>query len=102
MPAPTVGRIVHYRLSQQDANDINRRREDAQHADAGADRTGFVVHHGNQALEGQVCAATIVRVFNSDSHAVNLQVALDGNDSLWATSRPEGNEPGQWAWPEVK
>ncbi|MGW1261138.1 hypothetical protein ACWD7Y_04155 [Streptomyces drozdowiczii] len=101
MPAPTLGRIVHYRLTAQDAADINRRRADAQHAAAGAERTGYVVHHGNSALEGQICPATVVRAFNSDSGACNLQVTLDGNDTFWATSRTEGTDPGQWSWPEV-
>ncbi|WP_329147348.1 hypothetical protein OIU91_17040 [Streptomyces sp. NBC_01456] len=102
MPVPTLGRTVLYRLSKQDATDINRRRKDFEHSAGHADRTGFIGHRGNPALEGQLCAATVVRAFNSDSNAVNLQVALDGNDVLWATSRTEGETPGQWAWPEVK
>lgn len=101
MATPTVGRIVHYRLSEQDANDINRRRKDFQNGSAGSDRTGFIGHVGNPAAEGQVCAATVVRVFNESSDAINLQAVLDGNDTYWATSRTQGNDPGQWAWPEV-
>lgn len=98
MSSPALGRIVRYRLTEQDAADINRRRSDFEHS-AAADRTG---HHGNPVAEGQICAAIVVRVFNSDSHAVNLQVLLDGNDTLWATSSAEGNALGQWAWPEVR
>ncbi|MFJ4739027.1 hypothetical protein [Streptomyces sp. NPDC088775] len=101
MPSPSLGRIVHYRLTQQDASDINRRRTDFEHSANSAEHTGFVGHHGNPAVEGQLCAAVIVRIFNPDSPAVNLQVFLDGNDTLWATSRAEGDAPGQWAWPEV-
>ncbi|WP_326745244.1 hypothetical protein [Streptomyces sp. NBC_01760] len=100
MASPTLGRIVLYRLSEQDASNINRRRKDFRNSGAGADRTGFIGHIGNPAVEGQLCPAQIVRIFD-DSMAVNLQVALDGNDQYWATSRTEGTDPGTWAWPEV-
>jgi hypothetical protein len=104
---PSIGRIVHYTLTQQDAAEINRRRSDYQAfrsnfsgpsdpGQAGAD--GHIAHVGNHAAEGQVCAATIVRTFGGP--AVNLQVHLDGNDTYWATSRTEGTEPGTWTWPE--
>jgi hypothetical protein len=103
---PTVGRIVHYQLSDHDAEDINRRRADAeayrranprpeQAGEPGA--TGHVMHVGNRAEAGQACAATVVRTFGGD--AANLQVHLDGTDTYWATSRGEGDQPGQWTWP---
>ncbi|MFE2539103.1 hypothetical protein [Actinacidiphila glaucinigra] len=101
MTAPTIGRIVHYRLTEQDANDINRRRKDATKSNAGADRTGFVLHTGNHALEGQLFPAIVVRVFNETTTTANLKVLLDGNDVYWATSRAHGDEPGRWTWPEV-
>lgn len=91
---PTVGRIVQYRLSAGDAEQINRRRPDGPR---GADGNGSIVHAGNHAAEGHVCAAVIVQVF--DAPYANLQVLLDGNDTYWATSRTEGEQPGQWAWP---
>lgn len=104
---PSVGRIVHYVLTDYDAAAINKRRSDFQAfrsnfsgpsdpGQAGAD--GHMAHVGNHAAEGQVCAAIIVRIFGGP--AVNLQVILDGNDTYWATSRTEGAEPGMWAWPE--
>ncbi|NIY68009.1 hypothetical protein [Streptomyces malaysiensis] len=99
--SPTVGRTVLYRLSEQDSRDINRRRRDFEHRTPVLDGTGFVGRVGNSAAEGQVCAATVVRVWNESTDAVNLQVHLDGNDILWATSRSQGDDPGQWAWPEV-
>ncbi|HEY9473021.1 MAG TPA: hypothetical protein VIS06_04110 [Mycobacteriales bacterium] len=86
---PTIGRIVHYRLSAQDAAIIRDRR-----AATGA--------HGNPALEGDVYPAEIVRVFgpaDNPDRAVNLQVGLDGEDTYWATSRTEGDGPGTWFWP---
>jgi hypothetical protein len=85
---PSIGRIVHYTLSQLDADEINRRRTDSPQA-------------GNHALEGDVCPAVIVRIFGATPEsAVNLQVLLDGNDQFWATSRTLGEGPFHWAWPE--
>ncbi|MFM9542333.1 hypothetical protein [Streptomyces turgidiscabies] len=87
---PSIGCIVHYTLSEQDAAEINRRRADDPAAYA-----------GNQAREGDVCPAMIARIFGeTPESAVNLQVTLDGNDTFWATSRTEGEGPFHWAWPE--
>jgi hypothetical protein len=105
---PTIGRIVHYTLTSTDADAINRRRKDArtslrQQSEAGVTLlTGFVLHTGNDAWEGEVYPAMIVRVFPAldvAPEAVNLQVFLDGNDTYWATSRYEGHGFGHWAWP---
>ncbi|MFE2469698.1 hypothetical protein [Streptomyces mirabilis] len=86
---PTIGRIVHYTLSQQDADEINRR------------RTHRVTRTGNDARGGDVYPAMIVRIFgDTPESAVNLQVFLDGSDSHWATSRTLGEGPFHWAWPE--
>jgi hypothetical protein len=104
---PTIGRLVHYRLSSADADSINVRRSDyrafaASHAhphepgQPGA--TGHVAHIGNSVAEGEVYPAMVVRTFDGYD-GVNLQVHLDGNDLFWATSRKEGDEPGQWRWP---
>lgn len=97
-PAPTIGRIVHYRLSKQDAAEINRRRQ--RYADAPDQSWGFLAPVGNHAAAGQVFPADIVRVFgDSPKSAANLQVKLDGTDVLWVTSRTCGDEDGQWSWP---
>lgn len=108
MSAPTVGRIVHYTLTAQDAEAINRRREDhkayaARHRQPigpGHDgATGHQAHVGNSASEGDQYAAVVVRVFNPTTTTANLKVLLDGNDDYWATSATEGEGPGRWAWP---
>jgi hypothetical protein len=107
---PSIGRIVQYTLSQQDADAINKRRADFQAfrsnfsgpsdpGQAGAD--GHVAHVGNHTQEGDVYPAMIVRIFGeTPESAVNLQVFLDGNDAYWATSRTLGEGSSHWAWPE--
>ena len=94
----SVGRIVHYTLTQTDADEINRRRGDAQRE--GACQTGKVVHVGNSAAAGEVCAAVVVKAFEGDR--ANLQVLLDGNDVLWRTSVAwalSSAGRGNWSWP---
>jgi hypothetical protein len=86
---PTIGRIVHYRLSAQDADEIATRRALVVTQD-GHER-------GNSVYEGLACSAVVVAV--STPEIVNLQVLLDGDGSHWATSRHEGDEPGTWSWP---
>ena len=96
----TTGRIVHYKLSAQDATEINRRRVPRRpDSDEGAQ-----FHVGNTAREGDMLPLLVCRVWEpvgGVSAGVNGQVFLDGNDSLWVTSRKEGTEPGQWQWPKL-
>lgn len=99
-PKPTLGRIVHYYLTQDDARSINARREDAQIADPGRNRTGVMVHIGNRVRAGQVVPAIIVRVWGDhDGAAVNLKCMLDGTDSLWVCSVYQGAKEGSYDWP---
>ncbi|OKI47225.1 hypothetical protein [Micromonospora sp. CB01531] len=96
---PTIGRIVHYTLTEQDAEQINRRRQDFANRPGGPGHEGFQAHVGNRAEAGQTFPAEVVRTFGGS--AVNLQVRLDGTDTYWATSRSEGEpgEQGHWIWP---
>lgn len=90
--------IVNYKLSAENAAQINRRRTNSASI---ADRikakiwpTGAQAHIGNDAIEGQILPMVIVGIY-SDT-LVNGQVFLDGNDQFWVTSAPQGNEPGNW------
>lgn len=88
---PTIGRIVHYRLARHDADRIEQRRvETDEH------RRGF-----NAAHTGDVYPAIVVRVNQGVGDlSVNLQVMLDGSDTLWVTSRNYSVETdGCWFWP---
>ncbi len=84
---PTIGRIVHYTLNEQDASRIK-------------DIRGFGSVVGNVPEAGQVLPMLIVRTWGDTPESpVNGQVFLDGNDVLWVTSRLVGEGPGHFAWP---
>lgn len=100
---PTLGRTVHYRLSRQDSEAINRRRSDGRNSleyhRANAD--GGMIHTGTDVTPGDVFPMIITRVWNDGPDGeVNGQVLLDGNDTLWVTSVKQGDEQGCWMWPE--
>lgn len=83
---PSIGCIVHYMLSADDARRITTRRK-AAHAGEGS----------NFVDEGQVYPMLIVRVWGETEQAsVNGQVFLDGDDTLWVTSVGQGDGPRQW------
>lgn len=99
---PTVGRIVLYTLSEQDAQAINKRRQDAtEHATQIREGAlGYVAHTGNRVAAGDVFPMVITRTWgNTSTSAVNGQVLLDGNDTFWATSVALGAGPRTFAWP---
>lgn len=100
---PTVGRIVHYTLSEQDAVQINKRRKDAaeHHGQIVEDAIGYVAHTGNGVKAGDVFPMLIVRVWGDQPQSsVNGHVFLDGNDVFWATSVAVGEGPRTFAWPQ--
>jgi hypothetical protein len=116
---PSLGRIVHYRLSADDVAQINRRRttgasiadrmkleldrlnhERDEGVQAFAWPAGAQAHIGNEAHEGDVFPMLIVAVWGTTpSSCVNGQVFLDGCDVFWALSRSVGDGPGTWSWP---
>lgn len=113
----SIGRIVHYRLSADDAAAINRRRTDGssiaqrmknaippQEGQNSATiygwPSGAQAHIGNEAAEGDTFPMLITRVWgNTPESAVNGQVFLDGNDVLWTTSVVVGEGPRTFSWP---
>lgn len=99
----SLGRIVHYKISEQDALEINRRRTNSykiqEQVEAGKWSIGSQAHIGNEVSAGQTFPMIIVAVW-SDT-LVNGQVFLDGNDSFWALSRSKGNGVGEWRFPLI-
>jgi len=98
-----IGRIVHYTLSEHDAEAINKRRTDAKNVNAAgvtlaSQCLGAQIHVGNEVKAGEQYPATIVRVFEAAKSA-NLRVWLDGNDDFWACSVSEGEGGRHWNWP---
>ncbi len=85
---PTVGRIVHYTISEQDVEEIARQR---------GHRRSPTSPVGNQMHAGEVMPMVVTAVWSED--CVNGQVLLDGNDSLWVTSVSEGEGEYSWCWP---
>jgi hypothetical protein len=107
---PTVGRIVHYTLTEGDATRINRRRTTGDSiakrmkgiVGAGFWSVGAQAHIGVEAKAGDLLPGIVVFVDPVTSVA-DLQVFLRGNDVLYVAGciGPclEGNEPGLWTWP---
>ena len=99
---PSVGRIVHFKITKGCAEQINKRRQDAKASEIAATNSGAIVHTGNVASEGDVFPLLITRLWTDEPverSAVNGQVFLDGNDSLWVTSAHQGDGVGQWSDP---
>lgn len=98
---PSIGRIVAYTLTALDAEQTNKRREDAAKQNFGRMvNSGDQVHVGNSVAEGDVFPMMIVRVWSQEEGgAVNGQVSLDGTDTLWVTSTSEGEGPGKFQQP---
>lgn len=81
---PTIGRIVHYRLSDEDVARIR----------------ALPTPRFNPANPGDTYPAMVVRVFESATDGgANLQVFIDGQAQLWITSAKPGDGPGTWSWP---
>jgi hypothetical protein len=101
---PSIGRVIHYRPTEEQAAAVNRRREhfaSAQSREAWP--PGAQAHVGNRVRAGQPYPAIVTAVwpeeFGKDTVGVNAQVLLDGSDSFWITSVREGTEAGTWEWP---
>lgn len=99
----SLGRVVHYVLTEDNATQINRRRTNGSsiaarmRAEPAEWPAGAQAHIGNDVKAGDVFPLIVTRVWSPG--CVNGQVLLDGNDAFWATSRTEGTEPGSWQWP---
>jgi len=92
MSQPTIGRIVLYRMAD---DDVTRCRHDLSH------NPPRLLKQFNQPQAGQTYAAVVTSVTDHPDHPdVNLRVLLDGPFDFFAPSRDEGEAPGTWHWPE--
>ena len=95
-PPITIGRVVHYCMSEGDCADVKHQR-----LLNGQTTNGGMV--GNEPHPGSVYPAIAVAWWSASG--ANLQVFLDGPDTYWATSRlideSVGDEPSpsSWRWP---
>ena len=96
VPLPSIGRIVHYRLSIDDARNIEINR-------TLTDIDGRSIFTGTPVTAGEVVPLIIVRVELDDlgegKHAVSGQAFLNGDDTFWVCRAAEGTGPGRWQWP---
>jgi hypothetical protein len=110
----TLGRTVHYTLTEADAVRINRRRTDGASIATRMAREsqnlspphwpyGAQAHIGLPATAADILPAVVVYV-NEPLQRCDLQVFLRGNDVLFVTDVKEGPDPqgnilGCWQWP---
>lgn len=117
----SIGRIVLYTLTEEDAVQVNRRRTDGPSIAARIKNNsipyrdlhgepdnplpstwplGAQAHIGNLVSAGDVFPMMVTRRWGvGDETGVNGQVFLDGNDTIWATSVCEGTGGHTWSWP---
>lgn len=96
---PTIGRIVLYKLSAQDAEATNKRRKDFADNNMEGCPAGAQSHVGNLVGEGEILPMIIVSVLpGSEEQIINGKVFLDSNDTLWVTSVAKGEDYGNWDW----
>lgn len=100
---PSIGRIVHYRLSEKDTVQITRRRTSTEaireRMHAGTWPEGVQAHIGNDVQAGEVFPLLIVKVWAGNADAISGRVFLDGSDELAVAGVSPGDEPGTWFWP---
>lgn len=84
---PTIGRIVHYRLSDKDVGLLRM----------------WCTQSGAECApvsEGQLVAMIITAVsLTAEQHFVNGQCFLDGELRYWVKGADFGEMPGTWSWP---
>ena len=119
---PTVGRIVHYRLTREDASTANWMRVRAHEHLLEHRQSGVQWHEGHQVHRGDVVPLLIVSVtpwifdpeksvcrdympdvepewsFPLSHWAVSGQAFLQGNDTVHVVDAPEGVWNGAWSW----
>ena len=103
----TIGRVVQYKLSAEDAQQIMWRRMNRESIDkrmnGGLWPEGAQARIGNPVEEAQYVPMMVTAVNKvvgfPYSITVNGQCFLDGCDVYWMHLAREGIEEGTWRWP---
>lgn len=91
---PSIGRIVHYRVTAAEATRSNARREWGLMFFPKALRPRYA--------ETPLEAGAVVPVMVTGVHQtgwISGVAFLDGDDTLWIGAATEGDKPGAWFWP---
>lgn len=84
---PTIGRIVHYKLTAEDRQNL------ATLANISGRYSNTASGYNNEPV-----AAIITAVWSETT--INVQLIIDGHaNTLWKTSINQGDGNGQWSWP---
>lgn len=79
---PTIGRVVIYQTTKEEQDKMRAMT--------------------NCNVQEELPAIVVAVWGNDENAAINLNVQLDGEGSLWVTSALRGNQPGEWNWPVIK
>ena len=93
---PTIGRIVHYRLTENQAKNLNA--EDDGH-DPWRPSEQRDPNEKRPYTTGSLVAGIVISVIDRDT--VNLRLFIDRNypEEKRITSVIRGDGPGEWDWP---
>jgi hypothetical protein len=98
---PTIGRILLYTLTADDAQKVNRRRTTgAAIAERMRDKRwpeGAQAHIGSTVNAGEQYPLIVTATYGQGK--IGGQVFLDGNDTYWVSEVIEGAGEGEWMWP---
>lgn len=92
---PVVASLVLYRLTADDANELARRHA----AEVQLFKHSLGVAPGVVPSSGDSLPMIVTFVGESE---VRGQVVLDGSGRLWVKTRHQGDDRGQWRWPDAE
>jgi hypothetical protein len=92
-----IGQVVHYRLSQQDVQEIEKWRQSTSKA------LGSESLPQEDVRTGQVYPAIITRMYGGSmtSPEVSLKVFLEGPHDFWTTARSMGQGEGKFEFAPI-
>lgn len=92
---PVVASLVLYRLTADDVNELARRHA----AEVQLFKHSLGVSPGIVPSSGD--SLPMIVTFAGESE-IRGQVVLDGHGRLWVKTRHQGDDRGQWRWPDAE